>query len=79
MTTDSIPLSAAERWDHNAEKVRKAKGGWVMLDEVGRGGRHDKIRDALERRGLRVEVQTRNGNGSAERPWVGKRTWARTI
>jgi hypothetical protein len=77
MASVDIPLSASERWDKEAARVKRGRGRWVVLDDV--RGRNDKVKEALERRGLFVDVRSRNGNGSAERPWVGVRTWARTI
>lgn len=74
-----IPMSASERWDRIAAEVKKGRGRWVQVEEVGRGGRTNKVKEALERRGLTVEVQSRVGNGTDERPWEGNRTWARTI
>lgn len=82
MRTTDIPLSGSERWDREADRVKRAKGRWVLVAESAdsrRGGRNDKVKAALELRGLNVEVKSRNGNGSKERPWVGVRTWARTI
>lgn len=77
MTTE-IPLSDKERWDANAEKVKGAKGEWVEIDVVGNSGsHHQKIRHAFARRGVVVEVQSRIGNESPERPWSGAKTWAR--
>ena len=81
MRTD-IPVSDAERWDGIATRVKQAKGSWAFVSESDhsrRGGRNDKVREALERRGLTVEVRSRVGNGSEERPWLGVRTWARIV
>lgn len=78
MTTD-VPASATERWDEIAEKVRRAKGKWVL---IGDGARmHNRtIRENLERRGLIVEVTSRMGYGvTTKRPWVGWRTWVRDV
>ena len=75
-----IPLSDSERWDEAAEAVRKAKGKWVLIGDGARRPRNEKAREALERRDLTVEVQSRFGRGlTTERPWSGWRTWARTI
>jgi len=82
MSTTDIPLSSSERWDKEAQRVKRAKGQWVVVAESGdsrRGGRNAKVKAALELRGLTVEVRSRNGNGSPERPWVGVRTWARVV
>ena len=79
MSTTDLPLTASERWDEAATNVKKGRGKWVEVEEVGRGGRTNKVKEALERRGITVEVQTRIGNGSEERPWRGFKTWARTI
>ncbi len=69
---DALPLTASQRWDVVAEKVRKGDGQWiVVLSDVARP-RNDKVRGALERRGLSVEVTSR----SVEGRW---RTWARTV
>ena len=76
-----VPLSDAERWDMMARQVAEADGAWVVVASQPakrRGGRNDKIRAALERRGLHVEVVSRLGNLSPERPWDGWLTWART-
>ena len=76
MTT--IPTSSTERWDIAAEAVKKAKGRWVIITDGGKVPRNEKAREALERRGLEVDVQSRVGHGvTSERPWVGWRTWAR--
>ena len=78
MTT--IPTSAAERWDEAAEKVKKAKGRWVLVTDGARRPRNEKVKEALERRGLDVEVQSRVGFGpTSERNWSGWRTWARAV
>ena len=77
-----IPLSGAERWDEMAAQVKRARGAWVLVSEnpkSRRGGRNDKVREALERRGLAVEVRSRTGHDNAERPWLGVRTWARIV
>lgn len=82
MSTTDLPLSAAERWDAAAKQVKRARGKWVLVDEsshTGRGGRNSNVKENLERRGLVVEVRSRIGNGTPERPWVGVRTWARVI
>ncbi len=79
MTID-IPTSSSEHWDLMARRLKRAKGGWVLVAEypvTRRGGRNDKVRQALERRGLKVEVKSRMGHDTAERPWIGWRTWAR--
>ncbi len=79
MTTD-IPITAAERWDEVAEAVKKAKGKWVLIGDGALRPRNEKAKEALERRGLEVEVTSRIGGGpTARRSWVGWRTWARTI
>lgn len=77
-----VPESAIERWDAIALKVKRGRGHWVIVAEqpVGRrGGRNEKVKAALERRGLTVEVRSRLGHGTPERPWNGWRTWARTL
>lgn len=83
MTTQkSLPLSYREFWDAAALKVKRGRGSWVLVvesDDPRRGGRNSKVKENLERRGLSVEVQSRIGNGSKDRPWVGVLTWARTI
>ena len=80
MTT--IPTSSTERWDQLAESVKAAKGKWVLVDErpvQHKSGKNAKVRENLARRGLEVEVMSRIGHATDERPWVGWRTWARTI
>lgn len=79
MTT--IPTSATERWDEVADKVRKAKGKWVLIEESSRKAHNRTVKENLERRGLDVEVTSRVGlgNASAERRWVGWRTWCREV
>jgi len=75
-----IPESAAERWDLMARRLKRAKGGWVLVAEwpkERRGGRNDKVKENLGRRGLKVEVKSRLGDGSPPRPWEGWRTFAR--
>jgi hypothetical protein len=74
----SPPQTANERWDTIADEVRNGAGEWVMIGD-GTHPRHEKVKQNLERRGLEVEVTTRMGDGSEERPWSGVRTWARTI
>lgn len=81
MTID-IPLSPAEKWDELAAKVKKARGAWVVVAEYPsdrRDGRNQKAKEALERRGIVVEVKSRLGHNSKDRPWDGWRTWARVI
>ena len=76
----ALPTSKAELWDEAAEKVRKAKGRWVIVGDAARRPRNHLAKEALERRGLVVEVQSRVGHGvTSERPWTGWRTWARTL
>ncbi len=76
---DAIPMSAPERWDRVAQKVRRSKPGqWVLVAEGARP-RNEKIRRSLEVRGLSVEVTSRAGKGTGDRPWIGWRTWARKI
>ena len=70
-------MSATERWDREAARVKRGRGRYVLLLDT--RGRNDKVKEALERRGLFVEVRSRSGDGSVERPWVGVKTWARTI
>ena len=82
MSTTDIPLSSSERWDKEAQRVKRGQGKWVVVADNGstrRGGRNEKVKAALERRGLSVEVQSRIGNETKERPWSGVRTWAKTI
>ena len=82
MSTTDIPLSSSERWDKEAQRVKRGKGQWVVVaesEDTRRGGRNAKVKAALELRGLSVEVRSRTGNGSAERPWVGVKTWARVV
>lgn len=79
MSTTELPLSAAERWDREAVRVKRGHGNWVMINEVGRGGRNAKVKAALELRGLSVEVRSRIGNETKERPWSGVKTWARVV
>lgn len=80
MTTE-IPTSATERWDEAAKKVERAKGRWVIVGDGGKVARNEKAREALEKRGLQVEVKSRVGGGatSINRRWVGWRTFARTV
>lgn len=75
-----MPLSAPERWDAAARKVKRAKGNWVLVMETPKNqrGQNSKATEALGRRGVVVEVKSRLGHGTAERPWIGWRTWART-
>ena len=83
MSTTDIPLSAGEQWDLVAQKVKQARGKWVLVYESGgihdRVVRNERVRANLERRGLKVEVRSRIGNDTPERPWSGVRTFARTI
>ena len=82
MSTTNIPLSSSERWDKEAQRVKRGKGQWVIVaesEDTRRGGRNAKVKAALENRGLKVEVRSRIGNGTAERPWQGTRTWARLV
>jgi hypothetical protein len=75
-----IPASSTEHWDLQARRVKRAKGGWVIVAEyptTRRGGRNDKVKEALTRRGLSVEVKSRLGRDTSDRPWEGWRTWAR--
>jgi hypothetical protein len=74
-----IPISSSERWDEEAKKVKAGKGKWVIVGYESKRDRNSKVKEALERRGLNVEVTSRIGHGTAERPWNGWRTWARTI
>jgi hypothetical protein len=77
----SPPPSASEYWDAVERTLLLATPGeWVVVEEgkdTRRGGRNDKVRKNLARRGLEVEVMSRVGNGSKDRPWEGWRTWAR--
>ncbi len=76
----SIPLTDTERWDQLAKKVQRANGKWVMIADEVRRPRHEKAKEALERRGVVVEVTSRIGHGiTSDRPWVGWRTWAREL
>lgn len=78
MTT--IPPSDTERWDELADQIRRSKGKWVLIADEVRRPRHEKAKEALERRGVVVEVTSRIGHGiTSERPWVGWRTWARML
>lgn len=77
MTSTDVPLSASERWDKIAAEVKRGRGQWVVIGEG--AGRTNRVREHLERRNLNVEIRSRVGDGSAERPWHGTRTWARTI
>lgn len=77
MSTD-IPLTAAEVWDRIAEKVKNARGEWVLIADGARLD-VDRAKKLLARRGLEVEAVRRVGDDSEERPWTGSRTWARTI
>ena len=75
-----IPTSSGEKWDTLAKKVKQAKGSWVVVaeyPETRRSARNELVKKYLERRGLDVEVTSRLGHGSSERPWKGWRTWAR--
>ena len=75
-----LPESAPEKWDRLAEEVKAANGSWwVVVKDARKGGRNEKVRENLERRGLVVEVRSRNGDGSPERPWRGWWIFARTI
>jgi len=77
--TVDIPLTASERWDKMAAKVKRGHGAWVLADENPVRGSNEKVKAALERRGLKVEVTSRSGNGTGDRPFTGVRTFARTI
>jgi len=78
MSTTALPLSASERWDEIAKRVKRGRGAWVLVAE-GTRDRIQKTKASLTLRGLKVEVTSRIGDGSPERPWSGVRTWARTI
>jgi hypothetical protein len=78
MTTEP-PVTASDRWDKMAAKVKRGRGSWVLVVEDAKVPRNDKVKAALERRGLKVEVTSRVGSGTATRRFTGVRTWARTI
>ncbi|MDE1822664.1 MAG: hypothetical protein KGI98_17645 [Euryarchaeota archaeon] len=71
------PPSGSDRWDAVAKLLRSTPGEWRLIAE-GERARNEKVREALARRGLNVQVTSRIGNGK-DRPWTGWRTWARTI
>lgn len=77
--TINIPTSASEKWDAAAEAVVKAKGKWVMVVDAADRPRNDKATEALERRGLEVQVVSRLGHDTIGRPWIGWRTWAKSL
>ena len=82
MSTTDIPLSASEQWDELAKRVKRARGKWVVVKESSltrQGGSNKKVQERLELRGLSVEVRSRIGNDTPERPWVGVRTFARIV
>lgn len=82
MRAVDLPESSQERWDQLADEVRRAKGNWVVVAKSPssrRGGRNEKAKEALTRRGLRVEVRSRLGDNSKSRPWSGWYTFARTL
>lgn len=76
--TVAIPLSSSERWDREARRLKRKRGSWLMLNDLpkayteGRAGRHEKIREAFERRGLDVDVKSRKVEGLTM--W-----WVRTL
>ena len=77
-----IPTSRRENWDALAKKLVSEPRQWVLVrsDPPGRrGGRNQLVREIFARRGLKVEVVSRRGNLTPERPWIGWRTWARLI
>ena len=77
-----LPESSSERWDLLAVLVKEANGMWVVVGKYPdsrRGGRNEKAVEALTRRGLAVEVRSRKGDGSTDRPWSGWWTFARLI
>ena len=78
MVVQGPPESGRQRWDRIARELRAwPKGEWFLIDEYPGeiGGRGDAIRSALERRGLKIVVVSRRGDGSEERPWTGVRVW----
>ena len=74
-----LPESSTEKWDQLAEAVKKANGMWVVVAKSPSRARNAKVKEALTRRGLRVEVTSRLGHGVAPRPYHGWWTYARTI
>lgn len=74
-----VPTSAAEKWDAAAHLVKNGKGKWVVVVESSARARNEKALGALTRRGLTVEVRSRLGHNTPDRPWEGWRTWARTL
>jgi hypothetical protein len=77
MTTE-IPLTDKQKWDAIALDVLHANGRYVVIAE-GKRDCIEKAKKALARRGLQVDVTSRRGDGSDDRPWSGVRTYARAI
>ena len=69
MTNDFV-LSAPEKWDEVAKKLKRSKGAWILVMETPENhrGQNFKTTEALERRGLNVEVRSRLGRGTTDRP-----------
>ena len=74
-----LPESSTEKWDQLAEEVKKANGMWVVVAKSPSRARNDKVKEALERRGLKVEVTSRLGNNTPLRPYHGWWTFSRTV
>ena len=76
-----LPESAPEKWDRLADEVTAGKGNWVcvMKTPESHRGQNNKAKEALERRGLVVEVRSRLGHNSVERPWDGWWTFAKLV
>lgn len=81
--SDAPIQTHSERWDSIAFKVHCARGKWVEVahspEDTKRGGRNNKVREALALRGITAEVKSRIGHNTPDRPWVGTKTWAREV